>query len=70
MCTSFPAATCARTFIRLHHFETVPNSRKLPTTTEMWLLKGFKVEIAEKTLLKEVKLLILSNFNIFHNVFL
>ena len=27
------------------HFETVPNSKKLQTTTEMWLLKDFKIEI-------------------------
>ena len=26
----------------IHHFETVPNSKKLQTTTEMWLLKDFK----------------------------
>ena len=25
----------------VHHFETVPNSNKLQTTTEMWLLKDF-----------------------------
>ena len=24
----------------IHHFETVRNSKKLQTTTEMWLLKG------------------------------
>ena len=25
------------------HFETVPNSKKLQTTTEMWLLMDFKI---------------------------
>ena len=30
----------------LHHFETVPNSKKMQTTTEMWLLKDFKMKIA------------------------
>ena len=25
----------------IHHFETVPNSKKLQTTTEMWLFKDF-----------------------------
>ena len=30
----------------LHHFETVQNSKKLQTTTEMWLLKDFKIQIA------------------------
>ena len=54
----------------IHHFETVPNSKKLQTTTEMWLLKDFKIQIALKTLWEKVKLLILSNFTFFHDVFL
>ena len=54
----------------IHHFETIQNTRKLQTTTEMWLLKDFKIHIAKKTLWKKVKLLILSNFSIFHTVFL
>ena len=54
----------------LYHFETVPNSKKLQTRTEMWLLNNFKIQIALKTLWKKVKLLILSNFTSFHNVFL
>ena len=29
----------------IHHFETVPNSKKLQTTTVMWLLKDFKIQI-------------------------
>ena len=29
----------------IHYFETVPNSKKLQTKTEMWLLKGFKIQI-------------------------
>ena len=29
----------------IHHFETVPNSKKLQTTTEMWLSNGFKKQI-------------------------
>ena len=37
-------------FPKLHHFETVPNSKKLQTTTETWLLKDFKIQIAWKTL--------------------
>ena len=32
----------------IHHFETVPNSMKLQTTTEMWLLKDFKKKIHRK----------------------
>ena len=36
----------------IHHFEAVPNSKKLQTTTKMWLLKDFKIEIAWKTLWK------------------
>ena len=52
----------------IHHFETVPNSKKLQTTTKIRLLKDFKIHIALKTLWKKVKLLHLSNFTFFHNV--
>ena len=30
----------------LLHFETVPNSKKLQTATEMWLSNDFKIQIA------------------------
>ena len=30
----------------IHHFETVPNSKRLQKTTEMWLLKDFKIQSA------------------------
>ena len=30
----------------IYHFETVPNSKKLQTTPEMWLLKDRKISIA------------------------
>ena len=30
----------------IHHFETIPNSKKLQSTTEMGLLKDFKIQIA------------------------
>ena len=53
-----------------YHFETVPTSKKLKRTTEMWLFKDFKVQVAQKTLWEKVKLLILSNFTFFYNVFL
>ena len=29
-----------------HHFETVPNSKKLQTKTEIWLSKDFKIQMA------------------------
>ena len=29
----------------IHYFETVQNSKKLQTTTEIWLLKDFKIQI-------------------------
>ena len=45
----------------IHHFEAGPSSKKLQTTTEIWLLKDFKIQIALKTLWKEVKLLIFPN---------
>ena len=54
----------------IHHFENVPNSKKLRTTTEMWLLKDFKIRTAQKTLWTKVKLLKMSNFTFVHNVYL
>ena len=36
----------ALTHSLIHHFENIPYSRKLQTTTEMWLLKDFKIRIA------------------------
>ena len=30
----------------IHMFETVPISKELRTTTEMWLLKDFKIQIS------------------------
>ena len=30
----------------IHYIEIVPNSKKLQTSTEMWLLKTFKIQIA------------------------
>ena len=32
----------------IHHFEAVTNSKKLQTTTEMWLLKDFKIRLHRK----------------------
>ena len=32
----------ALTHSLIHHFETVPNSKKLQTTFELWLSKGFQ----------------------------
>ena len=32
----------------IHHFETVPNSKKLQMTTERWLLKDFKIRLHRK----------------------
>ena len=36
----------ALTHSLIHHFETVLNSNKLQTTTQIWLLKDFKIQIA------------------------
>ena len=33
------------TYSLIHHFETIPNSRKLQKTTEMWLSKDFTTQI-------------------------
>ena len=32
----------------IHHFETVPNSKKLQTTTEMWLLRILRNRLHRK----------------------
>ena len=84
MCSTFPktkSISCSNSFdwnlteilslthSLIQHFETVPNSKKLHKTTEKWQLKDFKIQIARKTLCKKVKLLILSNFTFFYNVF-
>ena len=47
----------------IHHFETVPYSKKLQTTTEMWLLNYFKIQIAWKTLWKKGEI---AHFEQFH----
>ena len=36
-------------------FETAPNSKTLQTTTEMWLLEDFKIQIAQKHCGKRLK---------------
>ena len=46
--------TLALNHFLVHHFETIPNSKKMQTT-EMWLLKDFKIQITKKTLWKKVK---------------
>ena len=51
------------------HFETVPNSKKLQMTTEMWLLKDFKI-VSIENIVEKVEIAKLSNFTFFHNVFL
>ena len=53
----------------IHHFETVPNSKKLQTTTEMWLLKDFKIQIALITLWKKVELTQFEQFHLFPQCF-
>ena len=53
----------------IHHFETIPNSKNLQTTIEMWPLNDSKVQITQKIMWKKVKLLILSNFTFFPQCF-
>ena len=36
----------ALTHSLIHHFEIVPNSKTLQTTTKMWLLKNLNIQIA------------------------
>ena len=38
--------TAISTLSEMHHFETLPNSEKQQTTTEIWLLKDFKKQFA------------------------
>ena len=58
------------THFLIHSFETVPNSKKLQTTTEMRLLKDFKIQIALKILWKKREIAHFEQFTFFHNVFL
>ena len=51
----------------IHQFKTVPNSKKLQTTTEMWLLKDFKKPIPQKTLWKKGDNANLNNFTFSYN---
>ena len=53
------------TYILIHNFETIPNSKKLQTTTENLAIKGFKDTDCIKKLWKKVKLPILSNFTFY-----
>ena len=36
------------THFLIHHFKTIQNSKKLQTTTEMWLLKVFNIRLYRK----------------------
>ena len=51
-------ATRYLTHSLIRHFETIPNSKKLQTTTEIWLLKDFRYTLHRKHCGKNVKLLI------------
>ena len=53
----------------IHHFETVPNSKKLQTKTEMWLLKDFKKQIAWKTLWEKGEIAHFEQFHLFLQCF-
>ena len=66
----FPFMYCYLTHSLIHHLQTIPNSKKLQTTTEMWLLKFSRFRLHRKYCGKTVKLLKISNFTFFHNVFL
>ena len=52
----------------IHHFETIPNSKKLQTATEAII--GFQGTDCKENIVEKVKLLMLSNFTILNNVFL
>ena len=53
----------------IHDFETSPNSKKLQTTTEMWLLENFKIQTAYKTLWKKGEIAHFEQFHLFPQCF-
>ena len=52
-----------------HHFETVQNSKKLQTTTEMWPLKDFKIQIPKKKNVKKGETAHFEQFHLFPKFF-
>ena len=44
--SAFANDMLTHSLIHVHHFERVQNPKKLQTTTGMWLLKDFKIQIA------------------------
>ena len=53
----------------VHHFETVPNSKKLQMTVEMWLLQDFKIQIAQKILWEKKETADFEQFHLFPQCF-
>ena len=50
----------------LHHFGLVPNSKKLQTTIEMWLLKDFKIHVLHRKHCGNRRKFEIANFEQFH----
>ena len=53
----------------MHHFETIPNSKKMQAKDEMWLLKDFKIQITEKTLWEKDVIAHSKQFNLYPQCF-
>ena len=55
----------------IHHFETLQNSKKLQTTTEMWLLKDFLDSDCIKNIVEKGEIANFEHFNLqVHNAFI
>ena len=52
-----------------HHFETVSNSKKLQTTSELLLLKDFKIQIAKKNIVEKGEIAHFEQFHLFPQCF-
>ena len=52
-----------------HHFETVPNSNKLQTTTAMWLLHNFKDTNCIESIVEKGEIAHFEQFHLFPQYF-
>ena len=49
----------------IHHFEAAPNSKKLQTTSEMWLLKDFKLTDYKENIVEKGEIAHFEQFHLF-----
>ena len=60
---------CSITHSLIHHFETVPNTKKLQTTTEMWLLDYISIEKKKKNIVEKGEIAQNGQFHLFRQCF-